>query len=74
MIERRTSNRVTKCRGCDTGIPANTEAYFVASLGNSGTNVFVCKDCIYELINDVASDFDKFDELGEFLTMHKLSQ
>jgi hypothetical protein len=72
MIHRRQSNRVTKCRGCNHNIPANTEAYYVASVGASGTNVFVCKSCVYTLINDVASDFDTFDELGEFLTMEKL--
>jgi hypothetical protein len=74
MIQRRQSTRVTKCRGCNKNIPANTPAYFIASVGASGTNVFVCKDCVYKLIDDVATDFDTFDDLGGFLVMHKLSQ
>jgi hypothetical protein len=74
MISRRQSTRVTRCRGCNKNIPANTPAYFVAVIGSASTNVFVCKECVYNLIDDVATDFETFDDLGEFLTMHKLSQ
>jgi len=74
MIKRETSTRRTKCRSCDQFIPANTESYYVACVGNNSTNVFVCKDCVYYLINDVAADFDNFESLGEFITMKKLEQ
>ncbi len=72
MIKRQTPARNAKCRACNGTIPKGTEAYFVASVGASGANVFICKDCVYDLINDVASEHDTFDELGEFLTMRKL--
>jgi C4-type Zn-finger protein len=73
MICRRTPTREARCRSCDQLIPAKTPAYFVAKVGNAMTNVFVCDSCVYALISMVASDFDTFDELGEFLTMQKLS-
>lgn len=73
MITRKTSARETRCRSCERSIPANTESYFVATVGNSRTNVFVCKTCIYDLITDVATDFADMNDLGEFIVLQKLS-
>lgn len=73
MIHRRTSNRIVKCRSCNKSIPANTESYFVAAVGNSNTNVFVCKECVLDLVLDISKDYGTFDDLGQHLTMRKLT-
>ena len=74
MITRHTSTRVTKCRSCRQNIPAKTESYYVACVGASNTNVFVCKDCVHVLVQDCLKDFDSYDDFREQMTVKKLSE
>ena len=70
MINTKLMGRKGKCRGCRKEIPSGAKAFYV----NTNTEVaHICEDCIYDLISEVARDFDTFNDLGEHIVMRKLS-